>query len=349
MAGVFVENLLEKRGLLFHVIVILLSLTITAVYPLFTHGESVPGDQLGLFLLLLIQLEVFFFVAGKIFTGLKPGLTRNEYTKSVLLHFALFISICFLAALIIYVVFIIILSAMQEENVAAGVMNFFNENFLEWFKATLGGLLFGAAIFIFIQWQDALKREQKLREESLIFQNETLKSQVNPHFLFNSLNTVSSLIHSNPEKAEEFINTLSSVYRYILENGQKDKVPLQSELDLINRYFDLHRVRDEEKMVLSIDYSGVDDYWILPVSLQILLENAIKHNIASRDNPLRISVGFEGQYIVVINNLQKKATQLKSTGIGLKNLAERVKLITGKELITEEAADSFIVKIPLLK
>jgi len=349
MAGVFVENLLEKRGLLFHVIVILLSLTITAVYPLFTHGESVPGDQLGLFLLLLIQLEVFFFVAGKIFTGLKPGLTRNEYTKSVLLHFALFISICFLAALIIYVVFIIILSAMQEENVAAGVMNFFNENFLEWFKATLGGLLFGAAIFIFIQWQDALKREQKLREESLIFQNETLKSQVNPHFLFNSLNTVSSLIHSNPEKAEEFINTLSSVYRYILENGQKDKVPLQSELDLINRYFDLHRVRDEEKMVLSIDYSGVDDYWILPVSLQILLENAIKHNIASRENPLRISVGFEGQYIVVINNLQKKATQLKSTGIGLKNLAERVKLITGKELITEEAADSFIVKIPLLK
>jgi LytS/YehU family sensor histidine kinase len=210
-------------------------------------------------------------------------------------------------------------------------------------------LIFGAVIFVVLLWQTSLRREYKLREENLVFQNETLKSQVNPHFLFNSLNTVSSLIQSNPQKAEEFINNLSSVYRYILENGQKDKVHLHSELELINRYFDLHRVRDEEKMVLSIDYSGVDDYWILPVSLQILLENAIKHNIASRENPLRISVGFEGQYIVVINNLQKKASQLKSTGIGLKNLAERVRLITGKDLIKEETADSFVVKIPLLK
>jgi sensor histidine kinase YesM len=349
MAGVFVENLIEKRGLLFHVIVILLSLAITAGYSLFTHDETVPEGPVSLFILLLIQLEVFFFVAGKVFTGLKPGLTRNEYTKSVLLHFALFISICFLAALIIYIAFIIIQSAMQEEDVAAGVMNFFSYNFKEWLKATLGGLLFGAAIFIFIQWQDALKREQKLREESLIFQNETLKSQVNPHFLFNSLNTVSSLILSNPEKAEEFISNLSSVYRYILENGQKDKVPLQSELDLINRYFDLHRVRDEEKITLSIDYSGADSFQILPVSLQILLENAIKHNIATRENPLHISIYFEGQYIVVKNNLQKKATQMKSTGIGLRNLAERVRLISGKDLVTEETIDCFIVKLPLLK
>jgi LytS/YehU family sensor histidine kinase len=194
-----------------------------------------------------------------------------------------------------------------------------------------------------------LRREQKFREEKLIFQNETLKSQVNPHFLFNSLNTVSSLIQTNPDKAEQFINNLSSVYRYILENGQKDKVPIQSELDLTNKYFDLHRVRDEEKITLSIDYTDADSYQILPVSLQILIENAIKHNIATRENPLKISICFEGQYIVVKNNLQVKATQLKSTGIGLKNLAERVRLISGKDLIIEEDDNSFIVKIPLLK
>ena len=102
-------------------------------------------------------------------------------------------------------------------------------------------------------------------------------------------------------------------------------------------------------MVLSIDYSDAEIYQILPVSLQILLENAIKHNIATRDNPLKISIYFEGQYIVVKNNLQKKATQMKSTGIGLKNLAERVRLISGKDLIIEETNDSFIVKLPLLK
>ena len=101
--------------------------------------------------------------------------------------------------------------------------------------------------------------------------------------------------------------------------------------------------------MLSVDYSDAEIYQILPVSLQIMLENAIKHNIATRENPLKISIYFEGQYIVMRNNLQKKATQLKSTGIGLKNLAERVRLISGKDLIIEETNDSFIVKLPLLK
>jgi sensor histidine kinase YesM len=108
-------------------------------------------------------------------------------------------------------------------------------------------------------------------------------------------------------------------------------------------------VRDEEKIKLSIDYSDADSYMILPVSLQILLENAIKHNIATRENPLEISIWFEDQYIAVKNNLQKKATQLKSTGIGLKNLAERVRLISGEDLIIEETNDHFLVKLPLIK
>jgi LytS/YehU family sensor histidine kinase len=160
---------------------------------------------------------------------------------------------------------------------------------------------------------------------------------------------VSSLIQSDPEKAEQFINNLSSVYRYVLENGQKDMVPLQSELDLLNRYFDLHRVRDEEKISLTIDYTDAGDYRIIPVSLQILLENAIKHNSATRQNPLKISVFFEDQHVVVRNNLQKKATQMKSTGIGLRNLAERIRLVMGKALIIEETDNYFAVKIPLSK
>jgi LytS/YehU family sensor histidine kinase len=160
---------------------------------------------------------------------------------------------------------------------------------------------------------------------------------------------VSSLIATDPAQAEQFISNLSSVYRYILENGQKDKVSLQSELDLINRYFDLHRVRDEGKIILSIDYSDPDDYQILPVSLQILLENAIKHNMATRDYPLKISIFIEEGYIIVRNNLQKKASQLISTGIGLNNLSERLKLIYGKDLIIEETNDFFTVKVPLLK
>ena len=107
-----------------------------------------------------------------------------------------------------------------------------------------------------------------------------------------------------PETAERFIKNLSSVYRYILENGQKDTVPLQSELDFITGYFDLHKVRDEEKILLKIDVRDAERYRILPVSLQILLENAIKHNTATRENQLRISIYIEDQFIIVKNNLQ---------------------------------------------
>ncbi len=193
-----------------------------------------------------------------------------------------------------------------------------------------------------------MKREQKLREENLIFQNETLKNQVNPHFLFNSLNTISSLVQSQPDAAEKFINKLSSFYRYILENGQKDKVPLQSEIDFLKEYFTMYEVRGEKKIFLNIESVGTGIYEILPVSLQILIENAIKHNIATRENPLTISVYIEDQHIVVKNNLQKMPSLAASTGIGLKNLAERIQLITGKAMIVEETGSSFIVKIPLI-
>jgi LytS/YehU family sensor histidine kinase len=170
---------------------------------------------------------------------------------------------------------------------------------------------------------------------------------VNPHFLFNNLNTLSSLITTDPEVAEKFLNRLSSIYRYILENSQNSKVPLNSELTFIRDYFDLYRIRDEGKISLSIDTPGSELFLIIPVSLQILIENAIKHNMATREKPLKIKIYIENQSIVVRNNLQRMSAPLKSTKIGLKNLAERVKLVTGKDLVIEESNSEFIVKVPL--
>ena len=349
MKKITLESFLDQKKPLSHILYFLIALVVVTIVALNNRGTINFTNILSFFLVGLIQLEVFIFVARLIFKELNPNVTGREFTKIVLSRFFLFVIICFFAALVIILVFEYAATLIKGGDMSLVLDNFIDNEFNSWFKSTIGGLSFGAIIFIVIQWQDALKREQKLREENLVFQNETLKSQVNPHFLFNSLNTVSSLIHTHPDKAEQFINNLSSVYRYILENGRKDKVPIQSELDLLNRYFDLHRVRDEEKISLSIDYSDADNYQILPVSLQILLENAIKHNSATRENPLKISVSFEDQYIVVKNNLQKKATQLKSTGTGLKNLAERVRLVTGKALIIEENNNFFIAKIPLLK
>jgi two-component system LytT family sensor kinase len=339
---------LDQRKISFHIIVVLLS----SIMPLLLSigkPEPFPTEyQISLFILLIIQLEVFIWVAHRLFSGFQPGTIRKELTKAVLVRFFFFMVICFVAALIIIILFNYILSLIHNSDSSDVIKNFLRYEFKGWCKGTVGGLLFGAAIFIFIQWQDALKREQKLREENLIFLNETLKNQINPHFLFNSLNTLSALINSQTEAAERFIGKLSSIYRYILENSQKNKVPLLSELAFIEDYFDLHKVRDEEKISLIIDAPGAERFEILPVSLQILIENSIKHNIATREKPLVISITIENDHVVIKNNLQKMPVQFKSTQIGLKNLSERIKLITGKDLIIEEENSFFIVKLPLL-
>ncbi len=266
----------------------------------------------------------------------------------MLTRFALFLSACFVTALIAILVYLYIGQLIAGGSLAHVAYDFFHVRFSTWFKPTIIGLLCGAVIFIIILWQDTLKREQKLREENLIFQNETLKNQINPHFLFNSLNTLSSLIITQPELAERFISRLSSIYRYILENISKDTITLPSELSFITGYFELHKIRDEEKILLSIQIPNADKFKILPVSLQILVENAIKHNKATREYPLMISIFVEADQIVVKNNLQRMATQIKSTGIGLKNLTNRVKLISGRDLMIEETNSYYQVKLPLL-
>jgi two-component system LytT family sensor kinase len=256
---------------------------------------------------------------------------------------------CLLAAMILYILLQFVFTFLEGGDISRVLSDFFATGFHNWFRSTATGLSAGTLIFIILLWQTSLRREQKLREENLIFQNETLKNQINPHFLFNSLNTLSSLITSSPETAEKFLNKLSAIYRYILENSRKDRVPLTTELNFINDYFELHRIRDDEKIALTIDARNAPEYSIIPVSLQILIENCIKHNMATRENRLGISISIENDFVVVQNNLQKMGTQLKSTGTGLKNLAERVRLITGKTLVVEESNNFFTVKVPLLK
>jgi sensor histidine kinase YesM len=327
---------------------VLLTLAVTVFISLRNKGLYPPSEMISFFLMGLIQLEVFIFAARIIFRKLETNIPRRSFTKIVLSRFFIFISICFCAAFILILFFNYTTTLISRGDVSAVFQDFIKYEFNRWFKSTLGGLSIGAIIFIVIQWQDALQREKKLIEENLVFQNETLRNQVNPHFLFNSLNTLSSLINSNPAAAEMFTGKLASIYRYILENCRKDKVPLSEELDYIIDYADLHKVRDEEKINLQVNVPDADKYKILPVSLQILIENAIKHNKATRENPLVIDVYAEGDYIVVRNNLQRMATRLGSTGIGLKNLAERMELTTGKSIIIDEDDNFYTVKLPLI-
>jgi sensor histidine kinase YesM len=344
-----IENVFNQRNKFTHVLIAVFSLIMTFLFTSRGAQPKTPETYINGYLLIFIQVEFFLFLARLVFKDMKTGKTRGEITRIVLSRFAIFLIVCFISALVIIILFFYANNIIHGNSLEGVISRFFRYSFREWFKPTILGLTFGAVIFIIVLWQDALRREQKLREENLIFQNETLKNQINPHFLFNSLNTLSSLISASPETADMFVSRLSAIYRYILENGQKDKIPLKSELAFISDYFDLHKVRDEGKMILNIDIPDTDNYMILPVSLQILIENAIKHNMATRDNPLKIEIYIEDQQIVVKNNLQRMATKLKSTMIGLKNLGERLRLSTGKDLVVEETNDYFVVKLPLLK
>jgi LytS/YehU family sensor histidine kinase len=216
------------------------------------------------------------------------------------------------------------------------------------FIATLVGFAFGALFFFYINWVETVKKMQKMKEEKLVFQYETLKSQVNPHFLFNSLNSLSSLIKSDPDLSEEFVLKLSSVYRYILENSEKEIIPVSAELEFVKNYFALQKIRDGEKIDLKIEIKEPENLMVLPVSLQLLVENALKHNSATRDQPLEISVHNEGiDKLVVRNNVQTKMQLKNSSKIGLKNLNERSNLILNRKIEVLENSEEFVVKIPV--
>jgi LytS/YehU family sensor histidine kinase len=210
-------------------------------------------------------------------------------------------------------------------------------------------LLFFSIAFFYVLWRKSSAKEQQLREQLLKFQYERLKSQVNPHFLFNSLNTLSELVYQDAKRADNYIQKLSNIYRYILENEKTELVPLKEEIEFVQDFFNLQKERDGEKIVLNIDLNNINRYKIMPASLQMLVENALKHNACSLDVPLNISIGIENDNIIVTNNKQKKSILGQTTQMGLQNLKERLKLISEKELVIEEDNSRFIVQVPVIR
>ncbi|MFW6289325.1 MAG: sensor histidine kinase [Mariniphaga sp.] len=297
-------------------------------------------------ILTYIQLELFLWMGNRFFKSVDVSL--ENYKQRIIMRLLKFYG----AVLLIAFLFFISVFYVQYR-----IFNYEFENFLEAFMhlemrgfitATLIGFSLGALLFFYIEWSEALKREHKLAHEKLLFQYETLKKQVNPHFLFNSLNVLSSLVGSSPELSEAFIQKFSGIYRYILENEEKNLVALSDELQFMSDYFSLQKIRDEDKINLRIEINDVSETEVLPVSLQLLVENALKHNSATRKNPLEVIIHREGiDKLVVRNNLQPKANISGSSKTGLKNLNERSRLILNREIEVMQTELEFVVKIPV--
>jgi LytS/YehU family sensor histidine kinase len=178
---------------------------------------------------------------------------------------------------------------------------------------------------------------------------ELLRTQINPHFLFNNLNTLSSLIYTNQDNAAEFLRKLSGVYRSILEYRDKELITVNEELKFFNEYIELLEVRFENMLFFQVQLDErVMNKKIIPLTLQLLVENAIKHNIVSIKKPLTIHVFSSNEYLVVENNLQVKAEAEYSSGLGLKMIETRIKSYAHLPVVIDKTMAHFLVKIPLI-
>lgn len=209
--------------------------------------------------------------------------------------------------------------------------------------------LFFHAFYFYRALQDKKVKEQKIIAGTASAKFDALKNQLDPHFLFNSLNVLTSLIEEDPDQAQKFTTSLSKVYRYVLEQKNKDLVTVDEELQFAKTYIRLLKMRFEDSIIFEIpEKCSNPEAKIVPLSLQLLLENAVKHNIVTSSRPLHIKVFEEGNSLVIQNNLQEKQVVKKSSGVGLRNIQQRYSILSDKEVQISKTAKDFSVVLPML-
>jgi len=209
-----------------------------------------------------------------------------------------------------------------------------------------------ALVYIIIRLREStINKYNKLEREKIRSQLETLRSQINPHFLFNSFNTLISEIEEDPDTAVTYVEKLSDFYRNIVMHREKDLIPLEEELAILNDYTFIQQKRYGRAVQIDNRVTAHEGktYFITPLALQLLIENAIKHNVVSLETPLYVELYIENEYLVVKNNVKKKLQEEKGSRMGLQNIQKRYELISRKSVIIEKDDEYFTVKIPLLK
>jgi sensor histidine kinase YesM len=206
------------------------------------------------------------------------------------------------------------------------------------------------ALYYLEHWKKSVRERETLEKKNLQSQLESLKNQVSPHFLFNSLNSLSGLVEEDPKRAIRFIEELSTIYRYLLQSNEKQLISLARELEFIEAYFYLLQTRFEEGLSLITDTAPVlNEYLLPPLTLQILIENAVKHNMISASMPLQITIYTDEMgNLIVSNNLQKRKNSVPSNKMGLVNVSAKYQLLNQPDIIIHETATHFQVMVPLI-
>jgi hypothetical protein len=204
------------------------------------------------------------------------------------------------------------------------------------------------AIGFFNAWKTAAVRAEKLNTEMMAYKYEVLRNQINPHFLFNSFNVLSDLVYEDQDSAVRFIQKLSQLFRYVLESREKELVLLKEELEFVDSFSFLLQARFEDKLQIHRDFEPGPDEMIVPVSIQMLIENAVKHNEVSAAHPLQINISRSNDFVVIANTLKEKNADSESTKVGLNNLKQQFSYFTNREIKIEKSVSHFAVYLPVI-
>ncbi len=325
---------------------IIAAVTTGIAFPFIFYGETVEGFMRWPIINTTIGVSIASILIGgnmAIFYKFKPRIgyeQKDELFKRIGYH-------------LIYTVLIGLLI-----NLSMVIMGFNNPSLQNVIVTSVGYLLLSAiyigiyeAAYYMTALGKSLKMQEQLKRQNVESQLEILKNQVKPHFLFNSLNTLTSLIPDDPDLAVDYVQKLSKVYRYILEIKDKKLIPLQEEMDCIKAYLFMLRIRFGENLKTEIDETDLNfNDHIVPLSLQLLVENAVKHNIISSKKPLTIKIHKgKNDSLMVCNNLQRKSQTMPSTKTGLDNIKSRYKILANKEVEVIVTDKDFTVTLPLVK
>lgn len=210
-------------------------------------------------------------------------------------------------------------------------------------------LMLGNTVLFFKNWKEATIQQEELKRAHLALQFQSLKDQVRPHFLFNSLSSLATLINTDAEKATQFVHKLSDVYRYVMEQRENELVPIGEEMKFLKDYIYLQKIRFGESLQVEYSLDLDRSRLIVPLSIQMLVENAIKHNEVSAEHPLLIEIlSTEEGHVIVRNQVRKKEVTETSLGMGLENLRKQVAFFSDDSLLVREDGDDFIVRIPTI-
>jgi LytS/YehU family sensor histidine kinase len=251
-------------------------------------------------------------------------------------------------AMVVYTVLATLLLRQIAESIfGIGMGNMTNMLYLT-VLITFVITLFMTSRSFLLCWRQTAIDAEKLMKENFVARFENLKSQVNPHFLFNSFNALTNLVYEDQDKAAKFIKKLSDVYRYVLDTRDREVVSLEEEMDFLKSYVFLQQIRFGEKLKIDIQLNGIKSM-VAPLALQMLIENAIKHNVVSEESPLTVKVYADDQYLAVENDLQKKVILSEDkSGVGLDNIRRRYEFLTGREIIIQETPEKVIVRLPFI-